>query len=153
MKASLMSFGFVVSMMLAAGAHAQGAAAPLDTQESNWGSIAVDLTEFSRKGNSLTAKLRLRNTGSAKAEFDMTYKDVYLLDTAAGKKYEVLKDDQGTYIAAIRSGWPARNYGEIAPGASVTLWMKFPAPPPEVKSITLNIPAAAPFEDISITDK
>lgn len=131
----------------------QGAAAPLETQESNWGTIAVDLTEFKRKGNTLTVKLKVRNTGAAPADYDMTFKSAYLLDTAAGKKYEVLKDDQGTYIASVMPSWPERNYGTIAAGASINLWMKFPAPPAEVKAITLNIPAAAPFEDIPITDQ
>lgn len=130
-----------------------GAAAPLQTQDSNWGTIAVDLTEFKRKGNTLTAKIKVRNIGTATARYELLYKDVYLLDTGAAKKYEVLKDDADTYIAMNSPGWKERTYGNIEPGASVNVWMKFPAPPAEVKAITLNIPEAAPFEDITITDQ
>lgn len=153
MKAIATTLALFVLALACGPARSQGAAAPLQTQDSNWGTIAVDLTEFKRKGNTLTAKLKLRNTGTAPAKYDMTFKSVYLLDTTAAKKYEVLKDDQGTYIASVMPSWPERNYGEIAVGGSINLWMKFPAPPSDVKAVTLNIPEAAPFEDIPIQDQ
>ncbi len=152
MKAIATTLALFVLAFACGPARSQGVAVPLQTQDSNWGTIAVDLTEFKRKGNALTAKLKLRNTGTAPASYDVTFKDVYLLDTAAGKKYEVLKDDQGAYIASVMPSWPDRNYGKIAAGGSINLWMKFPAPPADVKAVTLNIPEAAPFEDIPITD-
>lgn len=126
------------------------AATVLAAQETNWPGIAAEVTEFRRKGNTLTAKVRLRNAGSERQEPDVQYNEVYLMDAAAGKKYEVLKDEKGSYIAYLLPGWPARWYGKIEPGNAVTLWMKFPAPPAAVANITLQIPGMAPFEDLAI---
>ena len=100
----------------------------------------------------LTAKVRLRNQGSEKIQPEVIYKEVYLMDLGAGKKYQVLQDEKGAYIAALKSGWNDRWYGELAPGESYTMWVKFPAPPAEVKSVTLQVPGVPPFEDLAIQD-
>jgi len=133
-------------------AAAAPAAASLASQETNWPGISADVTEFKRKGNTLTAKVVLRNHAGADAEPDINYKEVYLMDLAAGKKYEVLKDEKGAYIAALRSGWNDRWYQKLEPGQSFTIWMKFPAPPADVKSVTLQLPGMPPFEDLAIQD-
>jgi hypothetical protein len=70
--------------------------------------------------------------------------------TAGGKKYEVLKDETGRYIAGLRSGYPDRWYQKMKPAETPTIWMKFPAPPAEVKAVTLQLPGAPPFEDLAI---
>lgn len=126
--------------------------ANLASQDTNWKGITATVTEFRRKGNTLTAKVRLANTGSEQQEPDIQYPQVYLIDTAAGKKYEVLKDEKSVYIADVLPGWNYRWYGKLNPGDAHTVWMKFPAPPPEVKAITLQLPNMAPFEDVSIQD-
>jgi hypothetical protein len=132
------------------------AAAPagtvIATQETNWPGVTADVTEFRRKGNTLTAKVRFTNKGTDSPQVDVNYKEIYLIDTAGGKKYETLRDEKGAFIAALRTGWQDRWYEEIKPGTSQTIWMKFPAPPAEVKAITLNIPKTPPFEDIAIQD-
>jgi hypothetical protein len=122
------------------------------SQETNWSGVTADITEFRRKGNTLTAKVRFTNKGSGEPEVDMHYAEIYLIDTAAGKKYEPLKDENGAYIAALRSGWKDRWYEHIKPGESQTIWIKFPAPPANVKAITLQIPKTPPFEDVTIQD-
>lgn len=124
----------------------------LASQETNWKGIVAEVTEFRRKGNTLTAKVRLRNQGSEKVQCEVIYKEVYLMDLAAGKKYQVLQDEKGGYIAGLRSGWNDRWYGELGPGESYTLWAKFPAPPAEVRSVTLQVPGVPPFEDLAIQD-
>ncbi|HEX3125932.1 MAG TPA: hypothetical protein VH394_01250 [Thermoanaerobaculia bacterium] len=134
---------------------APAAAAPesvLASQETSWSGVVAEVTEFRRKGNTLTARVRLRNQGSAAAQPEVKYDEVYLMDLAAGKKYQVLADEAGSYIAALRSGWKDRWYGELAPGQGQLLWMKFPAPPAEVRSVTLQIPGVPPFEDLAIQD-
>jgi hypothetical protein len=137
-----------------AGSEPAPAALPVVTvlaaQETNWPGIVAEVTEFRRKGNTLTAKVRLRNTGSEMREPDVQYEEVYLMDAAAGKKYEVLQDEKGSYIAYLLPGWPKRWYGKIEAGQAVTLWMKFPAPPGDVANITLQLPSMAPFEDLAI---
>lgn len=124
----------------------------LASQTSNWPGIVADITEFRRKGSTLTARVVLRNQGSAQAKPEIHYDEVYVMDLGAGKKYEVLKDEKGTYIAALRSGWSDRWYQDLPPGDTYTLWMKFPAPPPDVKTVTLQLPGMPPFEDLPIQD-
>jgi len=133
-------------------APAAAPAAAVATQTSNWPGVVADVTEFRRKGSTLTVRVVLRNQGNVDSEPDIHYNEVYVMDLGAGKKYEVLKDEKGTYIAALRSGWNNRWYEKLAPGASYTIWMKFPAPPPEVKSVTLQLPGMPPFEDLPIQD-
>lgn len=126
--------------------------AVLASQETNWQGVVAEVTEFRRKGNTLTAKVRLRNQGSEKVPAEVIYKEVYLMDLGAGKKYQVLQDEKGAYIADLRSGWNDRWYGDLEPGQSHTMWVKFPAPPAEVKSVTLQVPGVPPFEDLAIQD-
>lgn len=128
------------------------AGASIASQETNWKGIVADITEFRRKGNTLTAKVRLTNRGSENANAAIKYGEVYLMDTAAGKKYEVLKDEKGQYIAYLTTGWNYQWYDTMEPNDAITLWMKFPAPPVEVRAITLQLPGMAPFEDVPIQD-
>jgi hypothetical protein len=136
----------------AAPAPAAAPAAPVATQTSNWPGVVADVMEFRRKGSTLSVRVVLRNQGNVESQPDITYNEVYVMDLGAGKKYEVLKDEKGTYIAALRSGYGNRWFQSLAPGASYTIWMKFPAPPPEVKSVTLQLPGMPPFEDLPIQD-
>jgi len=128
-------------------------AGALATEETNWKGIVAEVTEFRRKGNTLTAKVRLTNRGAEPGKPEILYKEVYLIDTGAGKKYEVLKDEKGTFIASLTQGWSDRWYdSHFKPGDSQVIWMKFPAPPAETKAITLQLPSTPPFEDVNIQD-
>jgi hypothetical protein len=144
--AALAAFAFVAS------AYAQQPAAPLASQETNWSGVVAEVTEFKRKGNTLTAKVRLRNTGAAPTRAEISYAGVYLLDTGAGKKYEVLRDEKGTVIGALRPGYSDRWFEEIEPAGQRMLWVKFPAPTADVKAVTLQIEGMAPFDDLAIQD-
>jgi len=128
------------------------ASGSLANQETKWSGVVAEVTEFRRRGNTLTAKVRFRNTGTEKAQPDVSYGETYVMDSANGKKYEVLKDEKDNYIAALRSGYRDRWYERIEPGQSQTIWMKFPAPPAEVKAVTLQVPGVQPFEDLAIQD-
>lgn len=133
-------------------AAAPAAMAFVASQDTNWTGVVAEVTEFRRKGNTLTAKLRFRNGGTAGVQPDLQWPETYLLDTAAGKKYEPLKDENGAYIAGNRPGWKDRWYDDVKAGESRTTWVKFPAPPAEVRVITLQLPNIAPFEDLPIQD-
>lgn len=124
----------------------------LASQVTNWNGVVAEVTEFRRKGNTLTVKVRLRNQGGAEIQPEIRYEEVYVMDLAAGKKYTTLQDEAGSYIAALRSGWKDRWYDTLKPGQSQLLWMKFPAPPAEVRAVTLQIPGMPPFEDLAIQD-
>ena len=146
------TFGLVAACGFAGSVAAQEPAAPLASQETNWAGIVADVTEFKRKGNTLTAKVRLRNTGSAKARPEVRFDDVYLLDTAAGKKYQVLTDEKDFAIASVNAGYSDQWFAEIQPTQSQLIWIKFPAPPADVKEITLRLEGMAPFDDLPIQD-
>lgn len=120
-------------------------------QETKWPGIVAEVSEFRRKGNALTAKIRFSNRGTTRAQPDFYYSESYLLD-GNNRKYEVLKDDKGSYLAALRSGYPDRWYDGIEPGTSQTIWMKFSAPPASVTTATLQVPGMEPFEDLPIQD-
>lgn len=124
----------------------------LASQETNWAGVTAEVTEFRRKGNTVTAKVRLTNKGSSGSDVDILFKEVALIDATNGKKYEVLKDEKDTYIGSLRPGWHDRWSKNIDPGSSQLIWMKFPAPPPEVKTITLQLPQMPPFDDLTIQD-
>jgi hypothetical protein len=57
----------------------------LASQDTNWPGIAAEVTEFRRKGNTLTAKVRFTNKGSESPEVEVFFKEVDLIDTANGK--------------------------------------------------------------------
>ena len=114
----------------------------------------AEVTEFRRKGNTLTAQVRFRNAGSKKSDVSVEFDHVYVLDEAGAKKYSVLKDEKGTVIASsVGCCTPNRWAGSLEPGASTAIWMKFPAPPRDVRTVTLQIPNMMLFEDLKIQDQ
>ena len=130
---------------------AQQPQAPLASQPTNWQGVTADITEFKRKGNTLTVRVRLHNDGPKDVTGEVNYEKCYLLDAGAGKKYEVLTDNEKNSIAATNYGnheW----HEKVASGQSQTIWMKFPAPPATVKSVSLSIDNTPPFDDLAIQD-
>jgi hypothetical protein len=119
--------------------------------ETKWPGVFAEVTEFKRKGNTLTVKVRFTNHGSKPEEPDIRYNETYLLD-ANNKKYEALKDEQGRYLAALRSGYPDRWYDKVEPGGSQSIWMKFSAPAAATKTVSLQLPGMEPFEELAIQD-
>jgi hypothetical protein len=119
------------------------------SQETKWPGVMAEVIEFRRKGNALTAKIRFSNRGTKRAEPDFYYSETYILDPA-NKKYEVIKDDEGRYLAALHSGYSNRWYDYVEPGSNQTVWMRFSAPPAAVKTASLQIPGMEPFEDLWI---
>jgi hypothetical protein len=124
-------------------------AKPIATVETNINATA-ELYECRRKTGVLTVKVRLKATG--KVDEWLYFRETYIMDVGSGKKYEVLKDSDGNAIATTSPSYKDRITVQIAPGGSFNLWWKFPAPPPETKTITFSMPGAEPFEDVPITD-
>ena len=119
----------------------------LASHNTNWAGVVADVTEFRRKGNVLTAIVRLRNQARDTAVIQVRFSQMSVIDEAGAKKYEVLKDDKDDYIAS--SGQMEGLVG----GGTMTVWMKFPAPPREVRTATLVVPQMPPFESLSIQDQ
>lgn len=123
----------------------------LATQELDSG-IVVEITEFRRKGNTLTVQVRFRNNGANARKIWLGYeRQVYLLDAQGGKRYLVLYANH--YIAAGQEHWPHNFWErEINVGQTTRAWMKFPAPPASVKQISLVLGIGRPFDDLPIQD-
>src|SRR5258708_3516848 len=72
-------------------APAPAGAAAVATQTSNWPGVVADVTEFRRKGTTLTVRVVLRNQGNVDSEPDVHYNEVYVIDLGAGQSTTVLK--------------------------------------------------------------
>jgi hypothetical protein len=118
-------------------------------QATKWPGVTVQVTELARKGKNLNAKLRFTNNGTEKARPSFYYTSTYAID-AENQKYEVLKDEKGTYLGSLGTGYHNWWGEDIGPGASQLVWMRFPAPPPGVKMVTIQVDGLDPIEDVGI---
>jgi hypothetical protein len=129
----------------------------IQTQETNTGGVVGELTECRRHEGVLNIKIRFHNTSNKPINFRVLPRgnsDDYatFFVTAGNKKYFILKDSEGTFLAVqpvngiIGSATPE-------PGQSILWWAKYPAPPADVKKINYITPVTPPFEDVPITDK
>src|SRR5690242_6449002 len=67
---------------VSAPAPATPSAGALATQDTNWKGVSAEITEFRRKGNTLTAKVRLSNHGTERSSPEFIFSGAYLIDTA-----------------------------------------------------------------------
>ena len=109
--------------------------------------VSVELTDLKRSSGVLTAKVVYTAT-SDDANAYVYAEDTYVLDPAGGKKYEVLKDSDGNWLASSNT-----SHGLRKVGATHKAWYKFPAPPAEVTAVSLTLRNCEPLEDVPITDK
>lgn len=122
----------------------------IQTQPATQGDLEVDVIKAAAKEGILTIQLAYRNKGDAEAALHYAWQDVYFLDTQDKKKYQVLKDSQGTFLAAPDDGY--REINAKVPGAGkLIVWFKFPAPPASTTKINLVVPGVLPFEDLPIS--
>jgi len=81
--------------------------------------------------------------------FSLVY-DAYLVDARNRMKYPVVKDTRGNLVAGKHGG--RRKVVVLEPKKTMGTWAKFIAVPPNVKTISVFIPGAQPFEDVPISD-
>ena len=129
----------------------------IQSQDTSTSGVVAELTQCRRAGGVLSVKIRYHNTTGAGISFyalppNSDYDRYYL--AAANKKYFILKDTDGTYLAPGFS-WDCGQSGvceKLGPGQSITWWAKFPAPSADVTKLDLFTPATPPFEDVPIAD-
>lgn len=140
------------------------AAAPIASAESNTPGITVDLISLERKASVLTMKWAVRNTntdaatGKKRVQFAYMGSNsrTYLVDEESGTKYFVLTDKEGKSVASAHNYIGSEMHGvseDIEAGATLRYWAKYPAPPPEVKVLTVFFDGTEPFESAPITEK
>ncbi len=132
---------------------AQGPAA-LASAEGELPGLQVEIQELKRTaGDTLTLKLAFVNTGQQKVVMDQfggpgfnmwSLAGISLVDIVGRKKYFVASDSEGKCLCSL-------DISALQPKARVNLWAKFPAPPPDVQTISVLIPRFAPIEEIPIS--
>jgi len=128
----------------------------IQSQDANISGIVAEITQVRRSEGVLTIKLRFRNTDSKVLRLKIiegkNYPQFYV--TASNKKYFILKDTEGTFLATEATSWDHATLElDLNPGGTYTWWAKYPAPPPEVKKIMFVTPLAPPFEDVPVSDR
>ena len=118
----------------------------------DWPLVVAQLMELRRSGETLSVTLRLRNEGVELQKPMFILRDVHVIDTATGTKYDVLQRD-GRYLATTNEKLPDRFYRDVDPGETITAQMTFAAPPLEVKIVALEIPNIRPLERLPIQDQ
>ena len=71
---------------------------------------------------------------------------IYIIDSANQRKHLVVRTDKKPVVSSSETPL------SIEPGSSINLWAKFPAPPLEVRKVSIYIPGVAPMEDIPISE-
>ncbi len=123
--------------------------------------VEVDLIRAKIGGKVLSAVFAFRNTGSSSSDITYKIEDVHYIDNTESKKYQVLKDEKGAWLAGpinyfkqyIKGKWenfPATHV-HLSEGEKKIVWYKFPAPPEGVSSIQINLPEISPFDDVEIS--
>ncbi len=131
------------------------ASAPLATTDGDIQGIRIAINELKRTTDTLTLKFTVFNSSAANFNLNGAFdndqwhryadlRGVYLLDASSKKKYFVVTDSEGNYLSSSQMA-------AIAPGSQGTVWAKFPAPPDDIKKITVAIPHFIPLEDIPIS--
>jgi putative intracellular protease/amidase len=62
-------------------------------------------------------------------------------------RFQALLDENGDVIGCCHGTTALASNGTLA------FWIKFPAPPPEIKSVTFVFPQTTPFEHLAIQDQ
>jgi hypothetical protein len=127
------------------------AADVIQTQPATSGEVEVDVIKASAKDGILTVLLSYRNKGSEEVRIQFKLADVYFIDDKEKKKYLVLKDSKGVWVAAPIYGSDSIDTQAIKAGGKNIVWFKFPAPPASSTKINLIVPNVVPFEDLPIS--
>lgn len=123
---------------------------PLAVEDYSEADVEVSLLQVKRTtGDTVTVKWKYKNRGDKPARIPALVSDeLYLVDAANKKKYFVIKDEKGQWVAGSAHGYHSV---DIKEGASFPMWAKFPAPPAKTEKITVYLPGVAPMEDVPIS--
>jgi hypothetical protein len=143
-------FALVSGAALALGLAASTALAqgPIATADGEQSGVRIDITELKRtSGDTLTMKFTLVNdsgeTVSPYNFFESVHSDlrnVHLIDAVGRKKYLTIMDASNNCVC---SGGVSH---DLESGKSLNLWARFPAPPAEVKEVSVVFPHFIPTD-------
>jgi hypothetical protein len=116
--------------------------------DSDIGGISLELTSVQRTGNTIMVRFKYISTRDKPTRIDneagQQVSDMYYVDAKNKKKYPIIKDTEGKPLSSNLV------YLEVGAGETKAGWAKFPAPPPDVTTISVYIPGAPPFENVPI---
>ncbi|GEM_PF-5892316 len=121
------------------------------TQTAQNDSGKIELTSITRANGTLMVQFKYANTTEKRiavseiAGVAAPATRVYLLDNVNRKRYLVIHDERGRAICS-------EGRLLLAAGAESACWSRFAAPPPDVKTVSVVIPGAVPFENVPISD-
>ena len=95
---------------------------PLATRELDVEGVVAEVIESVRKGDMLTVRVRLRNTGTQPAKISLaggggvSYHTANYI-VAGDTRYDIMRDTKGNVLATPRDGggWLGRPFGQRAP--------------------------------------
>jgi hypothetical protein len=121
----------------------------IQTEPATYGDAEVDIIKTTVNDDILTMQLAFRNKGGEPFNISCLLSDVYFIDGKEKKKYHVIQDSRGDYLAA--PVFTNRMNLELTSGGRIIVWFKFPSPPITTTKISLFVPGILPFEDIPIS--
>ena len=114
--------------------------------------VSIELLNISRTGaDAITVRWQYRTRVIEGIRLDAgddpldLARDAYLYDRVHKKKYMVIKDNTGQPVTNIHSDDRSLT---ISPDAPLVVSAKFPAPPDNVKRISVYLLGVRPFEDV-----
>jgi hypothetical protein len=128
--------------------------------ESETPGVRIDVTELKRtSGGTINLKWVVVNNSAERfsrtseffgdrnvsADHYHDVSGVHLIDPVNKKKYFVVTDAEKKCVCSKDI------FDRLEPGTKANLWAKFPAPPPEVTKVTIEIPHFQPMDDVPIS--
>lgn len=111
--------------------------------------MSGELNKVAVTGDVLTVQITVRAGTDGKSLY-MSNNEISVIDDVTAKRYGMLKDDSGKFLASPLSG--DKQVGKyISKGGSEIFWFKFPAPPATSKTVSINLPGIAPFDGVPVT--
>jgi hypothetical protein len=123
----------------------RAAAAPLTGEGQTDGTKIVVRDVKRDAANMVTLRFQLVNDGDAQLKTYGVLGDLFtldavtLIDGANKKRYLVVKDAAGKCLCSELKD-------DVVKGSKFNLWAKFPAPPADVKTITVMVPGFEPVD-------
>jgi outer membrane protein OmpA-like peptidoglycan-associated protein len=115
------------------------------------------LLSAERATGQLKVRLKISNPGSSTVDSAadyLFYKNVYAFDPLGKRKYPLLKDSEGLYLAQPKlnndsGGLWALSY--VEPGGQKFMNLTFQAPPDSIRAVDIVVPWFAPLEAVAIS--
>jgi len=113
------------------------------------------LVSATRSAGQLKVRLKIVNPGKNKASGGaLRYADTFAFDAVNKRKYPLLKDQSGKYLAEPMSDgndggryW----YSYVEPGGQTLVSLTFQPPPDSTRAVDIILPLIAPLENIPIS--